>query len=148
MPQTAQMQMLPAGFSPLASPWGFPSPPPQMLPAMFQYMQHQWGMPSHMHPYASPSASISPGLAAFRQPEPSTSTFHGTIDTADAVGAWCQQHDLGEDETQCLRKLGFKVGDDLEELSDDMWKFAGVLPLCRMHIIRAYRSSKEVNATI
>jgi hypothetical protein len=44
-----------------------------------------------------------------------------------------------------LRKLGFKVGDDLDELDDEMWKFAEALPLCRMHILRAYRSGKKVS---
>jgi hypothetical protein len=81
-----------------------------------------------------------------RQPEPNTP--HGNISTADAVVAWCRQHDLGDEESQCLKKLGFKVGDDLDELSDEMWKFAEALPLCRMRILRAYRSSKEVGGAL
>jgi hypothetical protein len=78
---------------------------------------------------------------AIHQIVPSTST--GNISTVDAAAAWCRQHDLGDDESQCLRRLGFRVGDDLDELTDEMWKFAKALPLCRMRILRAYKSSKK-----
>jgi hypothetical protein len=98
-----------------------------------------------MHPFTSPTPT-SPGPPTMRQPEPGTS--HGNISVADAVAAWCCQHDLGDKEAQCLRKLGFKIGDDLDELSDEMWKLAEALPLCRMHILRAYRSSKEVGRAL
>jgi hypothetical protein len=73
-----------------------------------------------------------------------TSTPHGSIGTADVVALWCQQHNLGDEEAQCLRKLGFKVSDDLDALDDEMWKFAGALPLCHMRILRANRSGKIV----
>ena len=65
----------------------------------------------------------------------------------DAAAAWCCQHNLGDEESQCLRKLGFRVGDDLDELTDEMWKFAEALPLCRMRILRAYKSSKDVGSS-
>lgn len=84
-----------------------------------------------MHPFTS-STPMSPSLVTMHEPESST---HGDISTADAVAAWCRQHNLGDEESQCLRKLGFKIGDDLDELSDEMWKFAEALPLCRMHIL-------------
>jgi hypothetical protein len=77
--------------------------------------------------------------------QPGPSAPHGNVSVVDAVAAWCQQHDLGDEESQCLRKLGFKVGDDLDELDDEMWKFAEALPLCRMRILRAYRSGKKVS---
>jgi hypothetical protein len=98
-------------------------------------------MPSHMHPFAS-LIPMSPRPAIICQPEPSPPD--GNISMVDAVVAWCHQHNLSEEESQCLRKLGFKVGDDLDELSNEMWKFAKALPLCHMCILQAYRSSKEV----
>jgi hypothetical protein len=57
-------------------------------------------------------------------------------------------HNLGDEESQCLQKLGFRVGNDLDELTDGMWEFAEALPLCRMHILRAYRSSKDVSGAL
>jgi len=135
---------LPASFSPFTSPWGFPSPLPQIPPAMYQLMQ-QWGMPSHMHTFM-PSTPALPDPTTIHQIEPSTP--NGNIGMVDAVAAWCHQHKLGDEESQCLQKLGFKVGDDLDELTDKMWKFAGALSLCRMWILRAYRLSKDVSVVL
>ena len=87
---------------------------------------------------------MSPSPATIRQAE--LSTPNGNM--VDAVAVWCRQHNLGDEESQCLKKLGFKVGDDLDELSDEMWKFAEALPLCHMRILRAYRSSKDVKGTL
>jgi hypothetical protein len=134
----------PASFSPLASPWGFPSPFPQIPPAMYQFMQ-QWGMPSHMNTFMPPTP-MSPSPATFRQIDPSAP--NGNIGMVDAVAAWCRQHNLSNEKSQCLQKLGFRVGDDLDELTDEMWKFAEALPLCRMRILRAYRSSKDVSGAL
>lgn len=61
----------------------------------------------------------------------------------DAVAAWCRQHNLGDEEAQCLRKLGFKVGDNLDDLTEEMWKFSEAPPLCRLRILQAYRLSKD-----
>jgi len=137
-------QALPTSFSPLASPWDFPSPLSQASPTMYQFMQ-QWGMPSHMHPFVPPTPmSFSP--TPIHPIGPSTS--NGNVGMVDAVAAWCHQHNLGDEESQCLRKLGFKAGDDLNELTDEMWKFADTPPLCRMRILRAYRSSKDISTAL
>ena len=89
---------------------------------------------------------MSPSPTAIHQIEPSNP--NGNIGMVDAATAWCHQHNLGDEESQCLRKLGFKVGDDLDEVTDEMWKFAEALPLCRMRILRAYRSSKDVSGAL
>jgi hypothetical protein len=93
-----------------------------------------------------PSAPMSPSPTTIHQIEPSTP--NGNIGMVDTVAAWCCQHNLGDEGSQCLRKLGFRVGDDLDELTDEMWKFAEARPLCRMQILRAYRSSKDVTGAI
>jgi hypothetical protein len=89
---------------------------------------------------------VSPSPATIRQIDPSTPS--GNIGMVNAVVAWCHRHNLGDEESQCLRKLGFRFGNDLDELTDEineMWKFAEALPLCCMRILQAYRSSKDVS---
>jgi hypothetical protein len=138
-----QLQHLsPANFSPLASSWGFPSPLPQIPPAMYQFMQ-QWGMPSHMHTFMPPT----PSPTTIHQPSAPNGNI-SMVDVNHVITAWCLQHHLGDEESQCLQKLGFKVGDDLNKVTVEMWKFAEALPLCRMRILRAYRSSKSVGGAL
>jgi hypothetical protein len=94
----------------------------------------------------APLTPILPGSTTICQIEPSTPT--GNTSMVDAMAAWCCQHNLGDEESQCLQRLGFRVGDDLDELTDEMWKFAEVLPLCRMCILRAYKLSLQSSAQI
>src|ERR1700755_1612513 len=86
MPQTSNgtnqlPHVLPASFSALASPWGFPSPFPQIPPAMYQFMQ-QWGMPSHMNSFMPPTPML-PSPTTIHQIDPSIP--NGNIGMMDAV---------------------------------------------------------------
>ena len=57
----------------------------------------------------------------------------------ESVDKWCHKFNLGNDECQSLIKLGFKVGDKLDLVTDDMWEWVGVAPLHHMHILAAYQ---------
>jgi hypothetical protein len=125
--------------------------------AMYQFMQ-QWGMPSvpsgpsHMNGFMpgfmppTPISPSGPGPTTVYQTGPSAPT--GNTSIVDAAAAWCRQYNLGDEELRCLQRLGFRVGDNLNDLTDEMWNFAEALPLCRMRIIRAYKSSLQSPAPI
>ena len=63
----------------------------------------------------------------------------------ESVDDWCNKFNLGDEERQGLNKLGFRVGDKLDSLTNDVWDWAGLAPLCRMQILAAYQSSQGHN---
>lgn len=81
-------------------------------------------------PFGSPAANV---LPTFR-PAP-------TVQPADEIEAWCHKHGLGNEECDALKKLGFKLGDKLDNLPDEVWTWAEVPPLRRIRIVAAYNTS-------
>lgn len=82
-------------------------------------------------------------LSSTPMPQPSSST--PAPSTQLAAEEWCKKHNLGDDEYQGLMKLGFRVGDKLDELSKDMWEWANLGPLHQQCILAAYRDSNAAD---
>lgn len=122
------------------SPWGYGAFPPHGFPP-HGYPSH--GFPSPFNPF-TPWAQAQ-GTPTSTGPTASQSNALPTLQpaskTEEDVYGWCQQHGLGADERDALKELGFKVGDQLDALSDGMWEAAKVRPLCRMRILAAYNAS-------
>jgi hypothetical protein len=113
--------MVHPGVYPQASGYGtwqpgyYPPPPQHQLSAHYPHLAYPM-------PGAGPSGLIpQAGLSA----EPC------------AIGVWCQRFGLGEEERVGLKKLGFRVGDKVSSLADNLWKEVGLLPLEWGHIIEA-----------
>jgi hypothetical protein len=60
----------------------------------------------------------------------------------ESVSKWCSKHNLTTDEQAGLERLGFIMGDKLNNVPDSMWEWAGLPPLCQMHILAAYQASQ------
>ena len=122
----------------MTAPWGYgnmPSPSPQQFGPQFY---QPWAMPAHMQAFTGPNTP--PTLAAQRvlpiqQINP--------MAAENAVAIWCRKFGLDTEERDSLTKLGFKVSDKLDSLSDTLWEWAGVLPLGHIRILEAYAASKE-----
>ena len=65
----------------------------------------------------------------------SPATFFGV--PAPSIREWCVKHSLGEEEYQGLVKLGFRVGDELDQLDDSSWRWANLGPLHKQRILAA-----------
>ena len=65
----------------------------------------------------------------------------------DPIEEWGRRFGLDAEECGFLRKLGFRIGDNLEAISDRMWELAAI-PVCRrLSILSAYSRSLEASAT-
>ena len=53
---------------------------------------------------------------------------HSSVPLSE-VGSWCAQKNFKGEEYQALKKLGYRVGDPLENITAEMWQWAGLGPL-------------------
>ena len=127
MPPLSTANQQPLGYSPQAYP-------------------QQWGPPM---PYAT--GSQGPMLPT---PASHLHAQNGMITGASHAGApgpidiWGHQFGLDAEECGYLQKLGFRVGDDLSAISENMWEAAAV-PVChRVSILKAYSSSLADSAAV
>lgn len=60
------------------------------------------------------------------------------------VKDWCNKHNLGDDESQGLSKLGFRVGagNKLDNIPKEHWEWAGLGPLHQQRILTAYNAER------
>jgi hypothetical protein len=113
--------------------YGPPGPP--------AYHATQWSSPLAYHPspasayYPPPPPSLHPYASP---PIPSHHHFYSAMEMTSSppppecdVEDWCKRFGLGESELEGLKKLGFRVGDKLDEsiVPSSVWKEAGFLPL-------------------
>ena len=138
----------PAPPSPFAYGYGSPMTPSPMNP---------WGYsqpgPMPYHPQALPQGYPTPRPAqAFGEVQGAPQAF-GAVNPQPPVHAppqpttpvpnleaWCQRHSLGREEHDGLSKLGFRIGTNaqlkqqLDNLNDATWNWAGLGPLHQMRI--------------
>lgn len=114
-------------------------PPPQY----YSYSAQGYPPVSYGYHHQPPLHGPHVELPHISSPQSRPNMAHGSssaVAGAESVDEWCRRHSLGEDERQGLIKLGFKVGDKLDDLTNDLWEWAGLAPLCRMRILVAYRT--------
>lgn len=61
-----------------------------------------------------------------------------------AVKAFCDKYDLGDEEREGLRKLGFRVGDALDTVTESEWVISGLAPLHRRRVLLAWNTEHGV----
>jgi hypothetical protein len=59
------------------------------------------------------------------------------------VHEFCEAYGIGMEEEQCLEKLGFQMGDKLDDVVDQEWKEAGFKPLAWKRVLKAYKKCKD-----
>lgn len=64
------------------------------------------------------------------------------------IDIWGHQFGLDAEECGYLQKLGFRVGDDLGAISENMWEAAVVLVCHRVSILKAYSLSLTDSAAV
>jgi hypothetical protein len=74
-----------------------------------------------------------------KQPSPSL-----TVPQA-AVKAFCDKYDLGDEEREGLQKLGFRVGDALDTVTESEWLVSGLAPLHRRRVLLAWNTENSPN---
>ena len=75
-------------------------------------------------------------------PIPDMSHMTGLPPSHISTHEWCIKHGLGDEEYQGLVKLGFRIGDELEQLDDLSWRWANLGPLHKQRILAACKSNK------
>lgn len=60
-----------------------------------------------------------------------------------AVKAFCDKHEFGEEEREGLRKLGFRIGDDLDTVTESEWVVCGLAPLHRRRVLLAWNTERS-----
>jgi hypothetical protein len=73
-------------------------------------------------------------------PKPFTSAL--SVSQA-AVKAFCDKYDLGDEEREGLRKLGFRIGDALDTVTESEWAISGLAPLHRRHVLSAWNTEQS-----
>jgi hypothetical protein len=61
-----------------------------------------------------------------------------------AVKAFCDKYDLGDEEREGLCKLGFRIGDVLDTVTESEWAISGLPPLHRRRILLAWKAEQSV----
>jgi hypothetical protein len=59
-----------------------------------------------------------------------------------AVKAFCDKYDLGDEEREGLRKLGFRIGDVLDTITESEWAISGLPPLHRRRVLLAWNTEQ------
>lgn len=143
----------PPAYPAMQSMWNNGGPPaysPQPPSPYYQYSISQYPSPwghgqyPHMPQMHSPMPSLFSGMPLTTTPTKATAGPSASrAADRDIINEWCNTYELGEDERQGLAKLGFKAGDKLDGLTNSVWEWAGVAPLCRLRILAAYETSQE-----
>lgn len=60
-----------------------------------------------------------------------------------AVKAFCDKYDLGDEEREGLCKLGFRIGDALDTVTESEWAISGLPPLHRRRILLAWNTEQS-----
>ena len=60
-----------------------------------------------------------------------------------AVKAFCDKYDLGDEEREGLHKLGFRIGDDLNTVTESEWAVSGLAPLHRRRVLSAWNTEQS-----
>lgn len=97
------------------------------LATLSPYMNHTSPYLNQFPPHSTRDYLSVPGPSQTHLQSPGSSPPPAQCD----IEEWCSQFGLGEAELTGLRKLGFQVGDKLDDASvpPPMWKDAGFLPL-------------------
>ena len=136
------------GHSNFPFPYGMPSQitnanqqPPGYFPQVYS---QQWGPPM---PYAAGSQGpMSPTPGSHFQVQSSIIPGPSHVGPPDPIDTWGHQFGLDAEECGYLRKLGFRVGDNLDAISEKMWEAAAV-PVCHcVSILKAYSLSFTASA--
>jgi hypothetical protein len=81
------------------------------------------------------------------QPTSSTAPFAEDFPVEQDVKTWCLKHKLSEAEYRGLCKLGFRVGDQLEGLEQELWEWAELAPLHVKRIKAACANFESTSST-
>jgi hypothetical protein len=106
-------------------------------------------------PYHAPYG-MAPGYSAVPPNPFGYSPTPNSTSTQQAVGSsssltlsarlttveWCHKHGLDDKECRGLDWLGFRAGDKLDMLSDDVWQWANLRPLHKQRILCAYQTEQ------
>jgi hypothetical protein len=60
-----------------------------------------------------------------------------------AVKAFCDKYDLGDEEREGLRKLGFRIGDALDTVTESEWAMSNLAPLHRRRVLLAWNTEQS-----
>jgi hypothetical protein len=129
---------------PFMLPQYYPYPPPQYPPTQFGFaLQGPPMAPSSNGFYGTQSHTIYPTSDSGQgSSNPQFSGAGPSIPSARmGVDQWCDKFDLGDEERDGLKKLGFRVGDDLTTVDEGMWDYSGLGPLHRQRILAAFKAS-------
>ena len=61
-----------------------------------------------------------------------------------AVKAFCDKYEFGDEEREGLRKLGFRMGDALDTVTEIEWAVSGLAPLHRCRVLSAWNTEKSL----
>lgn len=88
---------------------------------------------------------MSPTPASHFGAQSSTVAGVSNAGAPDPIDMWGRDYGLDAEECGYLRKLGFRVGDKLDTISEKMWEAASVPILRRVSILKAYSLSLEAS---
>jgi len=138
------------GYQGMPLPWGPMrySPQYQMPPQYGMPWQQQQPTPTTPWTVATQPSPLTPGnhmpASPYTPPMHQAATHAEPSQTApESVSEWCSRYHLTADEQAGLQRLGFVVGDKLDNVPDSMWEWAGLPFLRRMHILAAYQASQS-----
>jgi hypothetical protein len=60
-----------------------------------------------------------------------------------AVKAFCDKYNLGDEERDGLCKLGFRIGDALDTVTESEWVISGLAPLHRRRVLLAWNTEQS-----
>jgi hypothetical protein len=99
--------------------------------------------PTHFPPVPANQVQLSQADTANHAAIPTSSTPTLSAPQA-AVKAFCDKYDFGNEEREALHKLGFRIGDDLNSVTDDEWGTSGLAKLHRRRVLLAWNTEHSL----
>ena len=121
-----------------------PGQMPQMMPQMYPQMYPQM-LPQMLPPMLPPMLPQMPwnGQVGTGMPTTPASTGHldpplSPVSTECDISEWCTKYKLDEESEAGLERLGFVVGDNLDEVTEKEYTEAGFKALAWRRVLKAY----------
>jgi hypothetical protein len=104
----------------------------------------------YMAPFQFPMAmqgqqQQQPFLFGQHSPTKARERSSSPIDISGNVHDFCQAYGIGEEEELGLEKLGFALGDNLDEVEEREYQAAGFKTLAWKRVLKAYKKWKRDN---
>jgi hypothetical protein len=114
-------------------------PMPGMMPGMPMPGMPMPGMPMPGMPMTTATPGMPWGVPLSPCKERSSSPITGI---AGGVHDFCEAYGISENEELALDKLGFEIGDDLGQVTEQQYEAVGFKALAWLRVLKAYRKFK------